>query len=390
RPGAPADDGWRPVPSPAPGRGDGSPGPGDRARPPRHPATGAHGDPHPRAQPALRLRELRRRQLQPLRPRRLALGRRAARRQVQPLLRLRWRRARQDPPPPRDRPPRARAATGPDHRLRLVGDVHQRPDQRAAGQGRHGRVPVPLPRRRHPDDRRHPVHRRQGEHAGRVLPHLQRPPPERQAGDHHQRQAAEGDRRARGAAALPLRGGAQRRRPAARLRDADRDPALQGGGAGGPSSQRRDRVRGAAGRRQQHPGTRGGPQQDPRPGRDHRPVADDGAGDGGPDRHRRRWATRQGEPGRRGRRRRRPLRGRPQGPARAGPDQGDRAAPPGGDVPDPGVHRRLAGRHRAGARRAGPHHGDARHRQGRARAGHRHRAARPGDGDPGGTVRGGV
>ncbi len=64
--------------------------------------------------------------------------------------------------------------------------------------------------------RRHPVHRRQGAHAGGVLPHLQRPPRGPQADRRLLRCHPEGDPRARGPAPLPLRVGADRRHPAAR------------------------------------------------------------------------------------------------------------------------------------------------------------------------------
>ena len=74
------------------------------ARPPsRRP--GAAAPRRPPAQPALHLRDLRRRPLQPVRPRRLPGGRREARRGLQPPLHLRRRRPRQDPPAPRHRPP---------------------------------------------------------------------------------------------------------------------------------------------------------------------------------------------------------------------------------------------------------------------------------------------
>ena len=58
--------------------------------------------------PALHVRPVRHRRVEPLRPRRRAVGRREPGPVVQPAVHLRAGRARQDPPAARDRPPRAR------------------------------------------------------------------------------------------------------------------------------------------------------------------------------------------------------------------------------------------------------------------------------------------
>ena len=77
-------------------------------------------------------------------------------------------------------------------------------------------------------DRRHPVLRAQGADPGGVLPHLQLALRGGQADRDLVRPAAARDRDARGAAALAVRVGADHRHPAARPRDADRDPAQEG------------------------------------------------------------------------------------------------------------------------------------------------------------------
>ena len=68
--------------------------------------------------------------------------------------------------------------------LRVDRGVHQRlhqlpPRRQDAG------VPAPLPRRRHPADRRHPVPGEPGADAGGVLPHLQHAAQREQADRHH-------------------------------------------------------------------------------------------------------------------------------------------------------------------------------------------------------------
>ena len=92
---------------------------------------------------------------------------------LQPALHLRRRGPRQDPPDARDRAlhraPHAQSAA----HLRLVRALHERDDQRAPLRA-HPRVPRALPQRRRPAGRRRAVPVGEGEHADRVLPHLQR------------------------------------------------------------------------------------------------------------------------------------------------------------------------------------------------------------------------
>ena len=83
----------------------GAAGPGRRGRRPRRGERVALGVGHP--QPALHVRPVRHRRVQPLRARGRALGRRGAGPGLQPALHLRAGGAGQDPPAPRDRPPRA-------------------------------------------------------------------------------------------------------------------------------------------------------------------------------------------------------------------------------------------------------------------------------------------
>ena len=101
--------------------------------------------------------------------------------------------------------------------------VHQRDPRRPTGP-----VPAALPRRRRPADRRHPVPGGQDPDAGGVLPHLQHPAQRQQADRDHLRPAAQAPRGARGPAPQPVRVGPDHRRPAARPRDPDRDPAQEG------------------------------------------------------------------------------------------------------------------------------------------------------------------
>ena len=74
-------------------------------------------------------------------------------------------------------------------------------------------------------DRRHPVHRRQGADAGRVLPYVQHDPRGRQADRPQLGPPAQADHHPRGAPAQPLRVGPDRRPDRAGPRDPDRDPA---------------------------------------------------------------------------------------------------------------------------------------------------------------------
>ena len=150
---------------------------------------------------------------------------------LQPAVPVRRRRPRQDAPDARHRQRRRGEVPAQAGRVRDVREVHQRVHHLdPAGQDR--RVPRPLPPDRPAPHRRHPVHRGQGADAGRVLPHVQRDPRGRQADRPQLGPAAEGDPDARGAAPLPLRVGPDRGPHRAGPRDADRDPAGQGRGAG--------------------------------------------------------------------------------------------------------------------------------------------------------------
>ena len=215
---------------------------------------------------------------QPARPRGLAVGRGAPRPRLQPALPVRRGGPRQDPPDARDRQPGDRQVPAQAGRLRDEREVHQRVHhEHPAGQDR--RVPGALPADRPPPHRRHPVHRRQGADAGRVLPHVQRDPRGRQADRPELRPAAEADHHARGAPAQPVRVGPHRGPDGAGPRDADRDPAGQGRGGRGPDHLRRDGVHRPQGR-EQHPRARGRPQPDHRLRLDGRDADHDRAGPG--------------------------------------------------------------------------------------------------------------
>ena len=204
---------------------------GRRGQPTPGPARGqARRDRRP-AEPRFHLRELRRGQEQPARQGRGAAGRREPGQGLQPAVHLRRRRARQDPPDARGRPHHPRAQPGRAHRLRAFGALRRRHGEGAAAQ-HHERVQEGLPLARRAADRRHPVLRRQGALAGRVLPHLQRAARRPAAGDPHLRSLSEGGRGPRGAAEIALRLGPDGRDRAAGTRDLRRDPDQQGAGRG--------------------------------------------------------------------------------------------------------------------------------------------------------------
>ena len=92
----------------------------------------------------------------------------------------------------------------------------------------HAGLPRALPLDRRAAGRRHPVPGQQGAHAGGVLPHLQHALHQPETDHPLLRLAAAQHSDARGAPALPLRVGPDRRHPAARPRDQGRDPAPQG------------------------------------------------------------------------------------------------------------------------------------------------------------------
>ena len=168
-----------------------------------------------RAEPALHVRPLRDRRLEPLRPRRRALGRREPGPVVQPALHLRARGAGQDPPPARDRQLRPRRPPAHPGPVRLHRDADERVRRRDPQQ-RGQRVPAPLPRGRRPPRRRHPVPRAQPAAPGGVLPHLQLAARRRQPDRPVLGPAAQADPAPRGPAPDPPRVGPDHRRPAAR------------------------------------------------------------------------------------------------------------------------------------------------------------------------------
>ena len=132
------------------------------------------------AQSPLHLRQLCDRQRQPVCPRRRAGRRRTPIARLQSALPL-WRRGNgQDPPDARHRPRSEAAPAVVEHLLRVRGKVYQRDDHLAA-QRPHDQLPRSLPHRRCAAHRRHPVHRAERAHAGRVLPHVQRAAREHEA-----------------------------------------------------------------------------------------------------------------------------------------------------------------------------------------------------------------
>ena len=165
--------------------------------------------------PALHLRVLRHRQLQPVRPGRQPGGGGAAVEGLQPALHLRRGRPRQDAPPARGRPRDRAALSLAPPALPLDRALHQRPDQRDPLRPHRG-VPRQVPHHRSAPDRRYPVHLGQGADAGGVLPHLQRSLRGAEADRGLLRLGPQGDPGDRGAPPLPLRVGPDRRHPAAR------------------------------------------------------------------------------------------------------------------------------------------------------------------------------
>ena len=146
---------------------------------------------------------------------------------VQPAAGLRRLRPGQDPPAARDRALRPQPLHRRQGALRVERGVHQRVHQRDPRRPA-GPVQAALPRRRRAADRRHPVPGGQDPDPGGVLPHLQHAAQRQQADRDHLRPAAQAARGARGPAAQPVRVGPDHRRPAARPRDPDRDPAQEG------------------------------------------------------------------------------------------------------------------------------------------------------------------
>ena len=202
----------------------------------------AHAHPHGRrSEPSLHLRSVRHRHVQPVRPRRRAVGRRDAGAVVQPALHLRSCGARQDPPAPRHRQLREAELCPLPGPIRLDRGLPERVRRRDPHEHRR-RVQAPVPRDRRADDRRHPVHGGQGRPPGRVLPHVQLAARCEQADRHLVRSPARRDPDARRPAAQPVQVGSHHRHPAARPRDPSRDPSQEGREGDDDGARRRDGV----------------------------------------------------------------------------------------------------------------------------------------------------
>ena len=180
------------------------------------------------SQPALFLRYLHRRYLEPVRARRLPRGGRSAVALLQSAVHLRRGRSRQDAPDARDRALRRHASQESAADLHLVRAVHERDDQRRPLRP-HPRLPRALSQRRRAPGGRRAVPGGEGRHADGVLPHLQRAVRLAEADRHQQRLPAARNSPARGAAALTVRVGPDCRHPVAGPRDENRDPEAKGG-----------------------------------------------------------------------------------------------------------------------------------------------------------------
>ena len=205
--------------------------------------------------PALHLRHLHRRIVESVRARRVPRGRRGAVALLQPAVHLRRRGSRQDASDARGRALRAAARSQSQAHLHLVRAIHERDDQRGPLRSR-ARFPRALSIGRRAARRRHPVSRRQGRHADRVLPHLQRAVRFAEADRAEQRLSAARDSGARGAPALALRVGPDRRHSVAGSRDEGRDSQAESGNRSGAAARQRRDVH----RRQdqvEHPRARG-------------------------------------------------------------------------------------------------------------------------------------
>ena len=190
------------------------------------------------AQPEVHLRDLRHRQLEPLRSRRRHRGRREPGQVVQPADHLRRFRTGQDPPAARPRALRPQLFRPGPGALCVHRGTDQRLHQRdQPEQGR--RIPATLSRRRRAADRRHPVPGGQGADPGGVLPHVQHAAQCAEADRDDLRPAAETAGESRTAPAQPVRLGPDHRRAAARPGDPDRDSAQEGRARNGWSPDRR-------------------------------------------------------------------------------------------------------------------------------------------------------
>ena len=145
-------------------------------------------------QPPLQLRPVHHRRRQPPRPRGRAGRRRAARPGLQPAVPARSARPRQDASAARDRQLRLALRRRDDRPLHDGRGVHQ-PLHHRARLAVVGPLQARLPRRRRAADRRRPVPRQQGKDRGGVLPHLQRAIRDRPAARAHLRPPAAPARR---------------------------------------------------------------------------------------------------------------------------------------------------------------------------------------------------
>ena len=150
---------------------------------------------------------------------------------LQPAVPLWRRRSRQDPSDACHRVAHPPARAGADGRLPVGREVHVPLHPRPA-RAEHRRLQGAVPLRRRADDRRRPVHQRQGLDPGGIFPHLQHAGRPGAADRAVRRQIALRPGRHAGAAeiAAELRSG--RRHPCDHLRAAPRHPADEGGAAG--------------------------------------------------------------------------------------------------------------------------------------------------------------
>ena len=210
--------------TPAPGQRQRTRGAGAERRRPCRRGGAALAQP---AQSGADLRHARSRPRQPDGAHRRAARRRLARPHVQPALHLRRRRPRQDAPDPRRRQRAPRRPARRAHPLPARRAVHHRRGEELPEEDlrrAEGEVPLARPAA----DRRRPVLRRQGAHAGGVLQRLRGAARQARAHHHDERHLSEGTGRHRRAADVALRCRAHRRDRAARARDAGRDPDEEG------------------------------------------------------------------------------------------------------------------------------------------------------------------
>ena len=191
-----------------------------------------------------------------------AARRRLARPHVQPALHLRRRRPRQDAPDPRRRQRAPRRSARRAHPLSARRAVHHRRGEELPEEDlrrAEGEVPLARPAA----DRRRPVLRRQGAHAGGVLQRLRGAARQARAHHHDERHLSERTGRHRRAPDLALRRRAHGRDRAARARDAGRDPDEEGR-PGSDADARGRRLLRRQERSRQRARARGGAAEDPR------------------------------------------------------------------------------------------------------------------------------